>query len=222
MSGLTDDYGIDVPVISAGMAFVGLPRLAAAVSNAGGLGMLGASPLPPPHLLRMIRQTRSLTSRPFGVNLINTKGFPGGFVPFTTGLHVAICARQRVPVVWFHWDLPPRRRVERLHGAGTKVWMQVGSVDDANRAIELGVDVAIAQGTNAGGHSKGTELLGWRSPTFAKAHSGEERRTIPFKPAGVRALSALQPHPVRDVIRYRRFKPPAAPSLRLKRICPNY
>lgn len=157
--GIADDYGIDVPVIGAGMAFVALPRLAAAVSNAGGLGVLGASPLPPPHLARMLRQMRTLTRRPFGVNLINARGFPGSLVPFTTGIHVAICARERVPVVWFHWDLPPRRWIERLHRAGTRVWMQVGSVDEANRAIELGVDAVIAQGANAGGHSKATESL---------------------------------------------------------------
>ena len=168
-SRLAEDYEIDVPVISAGMAFVGLPRLAAAVSNAGGLGVLGASPLPPPHLLRMIKLTRTLTGRPFGVNLIHAKGFPGGHVPFTTRLHVAICARQRVPVVWFHWDLPPRRWIERLHGAGTRVWMQVGSVDDASRAIELGVDALIAQGTNAGGHSKGTEPLADLLPSVLAA-----------------------------------------------------
>lgn len=193
MSRLADDYGIDVPVIGAGMAFVGLPRLAAAVSNAGGLGVLGASPLPPPHLLRMIRQTRSLTSRPFGVNLINAKGFPGGFIPLTTGLHVAICARQRVPVVWFHWDLPPRRWVERLRRAGTKVWMQVGSVDDANRAIELGVDAVIAQGTNAGGHSKGTELLADLLPSVVAA-AGE----VPVLAAGGIATGKHVAHAIRE------------------------
>ena len=159
VSPFTDDYAIEVPIIGAGMAFVAGPRLAAAVSNAGGLGVLGASPLPPPHLARMIRQTRALTDRPFGVNLINAKGFPGRRVPFTTGLHVAICARQRVRVVWFHWDLPPRRWIERLHDVGTKVWMQVGSTGDADRAVELGVDAVIAQGTNAGGHSKASEPL---------------------------------------------------------------
>jgi NAD(P)H-dependent flavin oxidoreductase YrpB (nitropropane dioxygenase family) len=176
---LADDYGIDVPVIGAGMAFVAQPRLAAAVSNAGGFGVLGASPLPPPHLLRMIRQTRALTTRPFGVNLINAKGFPGKLIPFTTGLHVAICARQRVPVVWFHWDLPPRRWIERLHRAGTKVWMQVGSVDDAARAIDLGVDAVIAQGTNAGGHSKGSEPLADLLPRVVDAAG-----TVPVLAAG--------------------------------------
>jgi NAD(P)H-dependent flavin oxidoreductase YrpB (nitropropane dioxygenase family) len=169
---LAADYGIDVPLIGAGMAFVALPRLVAAVSNAGGLGVLGASPLPPPHLLRMIRQTRGLTSKPFGVNLINARGFPGRLVPFTTGLHVAICARQRVPVVWFHWDLPPRRWIERLHRAGSRVWMQVGSAGDAGRAIELGVDAVIAQGTNAGGHSKATESLTDLLPQVVAAARG--------------------------------------------------
>jgi nitronate monooxygenase len=138
---------------------VGLPSLAAAVSNAGGLGVLGASPEPPPRLLLLIRELRQRTSRPFAVNLINAHGFAGNLVPFTTDEHIEICAAQRVPVVWLHWDLPPVHWVKRLHSVGTKVWMQVGSDDDARRAVDLGVDAVIAQGTNAGGHSKATEPL---------------------------------------------------------------
>ena len=174
-----DDYGIETPFVSAGMAFVALAPLAAAVSNAGGLGVLGASPLPPPHLLRMIRGTRKLTARPFGVNLIVAKGFPGSLVPFTTALHVAICARERVPVVWFHWDLPPRSWIDRLRRARTKVWMQVGSAEDARAALELGVDAVIAQGANAGGHSKATQPLDELLPAVLDAV-----RTRPVLAAG--------------------------------------
>ncbi len=120
-----DDYGIETAFVSAGMAFVGTPPLAAAVSNGGGLGVIGASPEPPPRLQQLIQQTRKLTARPFAVNLINASGFAGGQVPFTTDLHVAVCATERVPVVWFHWDLPPRRWIEQLHSAGVRVWIQV-------------------------------------------------------------------------------------------------
>jgi NAD(P)H-dependent flavin oxidoreductase YrpB (nitropropane dioxygenase family) len=141
------------------MAFVGMPRLAAAVSNAGGMGVIGASPEPPPRLQQLIRDTRRLTARPFAVNLINAAGFPGNLVPFTTDLHVEICATERVPVVWFHWDLPPRRWIDRLHSVGTRVWVQVGSVADARSARDRGADAVIAQGSNCGGHSKGSQPL---------------------------------------------------------------
>ena len=89
-------------------------------------------------------------------------------------------------VVWFHWDLPPRRWVERLHRAGTRVWMQVGSADDASRAIELGVDAVIAQGTNAGGHSKGTEPLADLLPSVLAA-AGE----VPVLAAGGIATASM-------------------------------
>ncbi len=164
-----DAYGIETPFVAAGMAFVGMPRLAAAVSNAGGMGVLGASPEPPPRLQQLIRDTRKLTSRPFAVNLINASGFPGNLVPFTTDLHVAICATERVPVVWFHWDLPPRRWIDQLHAAGTRVWIQVGSVGDARAARDLGADAVIAQGANCGGHSKGSQPLTELLPAVVEA-----------------------------------------------------
>jgi enoyl-[acyl-carrier protein] reductase II len=151
------------------MAFVGTARLAAAVSNAGGMGVIGASPEPPPRLQQLIRDTRALTARPFAVNLINARGFPGNLVPFTTDLHVTVCATERVPVVWFHWDLPPRRWIDQLHNAGTRVWIQVGSVDAARAARDLGADAVIAQGTNAGGHGKATQPLSELLPAIVAA-----------------------------------------------------
>jgi enoyl-[acyl-carrier protein] reductase II len=167
--GFADAYGIETPFVAAGMAFVGTPRLAAAVSNAGGMGVIGASPEPPPRLQQLIRDTRKLTSRPFAVNLINAKGFPGNLVPFTTDLHVAICATERVPVVWFHWDLPPRRWIDQLRAAGTRVWIQVGSVADARSARDLGADAVIAQGSNCGGHSKASQSLAELLPAVVDA-----------------------------------------------------
>jgi nitronate monooxygenase len=67
---LTEQYGLEAPFVSAGMGFVAVPELVAAVSNAGGLGLLGAAPAPPPAMQAMIRATKSLTSRLFGVDLI--------------------------------------------------------------------------------------------------------------------------------------------------------
>jgi len=66
---VTKEYGLDVPFVGAGMALIALPPLVAAVSNAGGLGILGAGLVPPDGLRIMIRDIRSKTSRPFGVEL---------------------------------------------------------------------------------------------------------------------------------------------------------
>ena len=96
---LTDQYGLDVPFVCAGMGFVGMPPLVAAVSEAGGMGTLGASPMPPDAVRAMIGAIRSMTSRPFGVNFITR---------FTEDAHIDVCLEERVPVVNFHWDDPPK------------------------------------------------------------------------------------------------------------------
>jgi len=67
---LTERYGIELPFVSAGMGFVALPPLAAAVSNAGGLGQLATGAAPPEILRKLISATRTLTGRPFAVNFI--------------------------------------------------------------------------------------------------------------------------------------------------------
>ncbi|QRK09472.1 nitronate monooxygenase [Archangium violaceum] len=142
---MTQQYGLDVPIISAGMAFVAGPPLAAAVSNAGGMGTLGGAMLPPPALGAMVRATRALTSRSFGVDLIGD---------FVEDAHIEVLAEERVAVVVFFWALPRRAHVERLRSAGTRVWSQVGSVAEAREAAALGVDAIIAQGAEAGGHNR--------------------------------------------------------------------
>ena len=143
---LTEQYGLDVPFICAGMGFVGMPPLVAAVSNAGGMGTLGAAPMPPEAVRTMIRQIRSMTSRPFGVNFIT---------PFTEDGHIDVCLEERVPVVSFHWDDPPEAFISRLRAGGVKVWMQVGSTQMAREVVNLGIDAVIVQGSEAGGHVRG-------------------------------------------------------------------
>lgn len=144
---LTEEYGLEVPFISAGMAFIGMPPLVAAVSNAGGMGTLGASLLPPDGLRAMIRMIRSLTQRPFGVNFITQ---------FTTETHIDVCLEEQVPVVSFFWNDPPEALISRLHRGGAKAWMQVGSVQEAQQALSCGIDAIIVQGSEAGGHNRST------------------------------------------------------------------
>ena len=134
---------IEYPIIAApmGPALTG-PELVAAVSNAGGLGILQAQLAPPPLFRREIQRVRELTDKPFGVNLI---------LHFPVDELVAICVEERVPIVSFFWG-DPTPYVERVHAGGSKVFHQVGSVADAQRAVTANVDVIIAQGTEAGGH----------------------------------------------------------------------
>src|SRR5437899_8766414 len=95
---LTERYGISLPFVSAGMGFIALPPLAAAVSEAGGFGLLANGGAPPAVLREQIGAMRRLTSRPFGVNfIIETTSFG----PLTTEEHVQVCADERVPAVVF-------------------------------------------------------------------------------------------------------------------------
>jgi NAD(P)H-dependent flavin oxidoreductase YrpB (nitropropane dioxygenase family) len=137
---------IEHPIIAAPMGpdLTG-PELVAAVSNAGGLGILQAQLCPPPLFRQAIRRVRQLTGNPFGVNLI---------LHFPAEDHVAVCLEERVPVLSFFWG-DPTAYVGRAHAAGIKVFLQVGSVADARRAAAAGVDVVIAQGVEAGGHVAG-------------------------------------------------------------------
>ena len=126
-------------------------ELAAAVSNAGGLGMISFGGYAPPALRERIRKLRTLTSRPFGVNVL----LGGPHLPLPEAAFVDVCVEERVPVLSLFWG-DPGPYVERAHKAGIKVCDQVGSVSTAKRAQEAGVDFIIAQGVEAGGHIAGT------------------------------------------------------------------
>jgi nitronate monooxygenase len=143
---LCDMLGIEHPIIAAPMGpdMTG-PELVAAVSNAGGLGILQAQFCAPPVFREEIRRVRTLTGKPFGVNLL---------LHFPVEDQVAICLEERVPVLSFFWG-DPTPYVGRAHAAGVKVLHQVGSVADACRSAAAGVDVIIAQGVEAGGHVAG-------------------------------------------------------------------
>ena len=143
---------IEAPVISAPMGpeIAGV-ELAAAVSNAGGLGIISFGGYPPQALRERIRRLRTLTSRPFGVNIL----LEGPHMPVPEAAYVDACIDERVPVISFFWG-DPTPYVEKAHKVGIKVCDQVGSVAAAKRAQRAGVDFFIAQGVEAGGHISGT------------------------------------------------------------------
>jgi NAD(P)H-dependent flavin oxidoreductase YrpB (nitropropane dioxygenase family) len=147
---LCDLFGIDVPIFAAPMGFITGPELAAAVSNAGGLGIMSFSANPPPVLREQIRRLRSLTNRPFGVNVL----LNGPHLPFPIDAVVDVCLEEHVPVLSTFWG-DPTPYVARAHAAGVKVIDQVGSVAHAQRAAQVGVDAIVAQGVEAGGHIAG-------------------------------------------------------------------
>jgi NAD(P)H-dependent flavin oxidoreductase YrpB (nitropropane dioxygenase family) len=143
---LCERLDIELPIIQAPMGGVVGPVLASAVSNAGGLGMLSPWRADIDTVRRQIRETRALTSRPFGVNLN---------LEFPQEERLAACLDEGVPVTSFFWR-NPSALVARAKAGGATVLYTVGSAADAKRALNCGVDIVVAQGWEAGGHVRGT------------------------------------------------------------------
>lgn len=135
-----------MPIIQAAMGGATCPALAAGVSNAGGLGMLALSTADADDIRREIRETRALTRRPFGINLI---------LEWPEDEQLDVCLEEGVPIVSFFWG-DPARLVARAHDGGAVVLHSVGSADEARRAVDAGIDIVVAQGWEAGGHVRGT------------------------------------------------------------------
>lgn len=150
MSDLIDRLGTRLPIWNAGMGG-GLagPDLVAAVSNAGGFGVLGAGALPRDLVASLIARTREQISRPFGANII---------MPISDGTDIEACLEARVPVLVLFWG-DPQPLVADAHRRDMLVLSQVGSVDEAVAAADAGVDGVIVQGSEAGGHVKALESL---------------------------------------------------------------
>jgi nitronate monooxygenase len=139
---LTERLGIEIPIVQAPIGGASSPELVAAVSNAGGLGMLSITWREPDQLRELLQRTLSLTDRPCGVNLV-LEWDP------TEKLEIALAAG--VPVVSFFWG-DPAPYIERVHRAGGLVTFTVGSAAEAQWAVDAGVDIIVAQGWEAGGH----------------------------------------------------------------------
>ncbi|MEA2602332.1 MAG: nitronate monooxygenase [Acidobacteriota bacterium] len=154
---LTESFGLKHAFVGAGMGFVALPELVAAVSEAGGLGVLGVAPEPPPVFAERIGQIRALTSRPFGVDFFLAVSPTLG--PITVDGHIEIAAAARVDLVVFHFGVPTAAWVASLKSAGSQIWIQVPSVEQARAALAAGADGLVVQGKEAGGHNHSTTPL---------------------------------------------------------------
>jgi nitronate monooxygenase len=170
---LCDLLGIEQPVISAPIAGVSGVDLVAAVSGAGGFGVLGATvpfadPARAEEVRRQIRAVRERTDRPFGVGV--NPGFPD------SAEVLAVALEERVAAVTCSFA-DPGPMIAAAHAAGVKVLAQVQTIERAVRAAHLGADVIAAQGTDAGGH-------------------GGLNGTLAFVPAVVDAITPVAEIPV--------------------------
>ncbi|MBC8280090.1 MAG: nitronate monooxygenase [Chloroflexi bacterium] len=138
---LCDLLGIEIPIIQAGMSVLSSAELVAAVSNAGGLGSLGAWRRPPENLSQQLSLIRELTDKPFAVNFV---------VPEINEDSLNLALQAKPAVMSFALD-DPGENVRRAHDVGSLVVHQVTTVEQAYQAAERGVDVIIAQGSESGG-----------------------------------------------------------------------
>lgn len=135
--------GIEYPVIQGGMAWVATAELAAAVSNAGGLGLIAAGGAPVDIVREQIRKAKSLTDKPFGVNVMMMS-------PIVDDLMQMLLEEK--PAVVATGAGNPAKYIPSLKEAGIKVMPVVASVAVAKKMERSGADVIVAEGTEAGGH----------------------------------------------------------------------
>jgi nitronate monooxygenase len=139
---LCNVLNIELPIVQAPMGSAASPALVAAVSNAGGLGMLSVTWRSLDEIRSVIRETRRLTSRPFGVNLV---------LQWPQEDRLKVSLEEGVAVVSFFWG-DPSAYIAAVHTAGSLVMQTVGSAAEAKRVRDAGVDILVAQGWEAGGH----------------------------------------------------------------------
>jgi enoyl-[acyl-carrier protein] reductase II len=141
---ITDLFGIRYPVVQGGMIWCSGWKLASAVSNAGGLGLIGSGSMDPDLLTEHIRKCRAATDKPFGVNIPLLFGHSEAFIN--------ICIREKVPAV-FTSAGNPVKYTAMLQGNGIRVAHVVANTKGASKCREAGVDAIVAEGFEAGGHN---------------------------------------------------------------------
>jgi nitronate monooxygenase len=134
--------GCALPIVQAPIGSASTPALVAAVSEAGGLGVLAGSWRTPDQLRAAIEEIRGLTDLPFAVNLV---------LQWDQHERLAVCLEGGVPLISLFWG-DPAQYVEACHAAGARVLHTVAAAGEARRAVEAGVDCIVAQGVEAGGH----------------------------------------------------------------------
>jgi len=136
-------FGIEFPIIQGGMAHVGTAELVSAVSNAGGLGIIGCGYYQPDWVQQQIRATKQKTCKPFGINVPLTS-------PFVKGV-IEVILQEGVPIITTG-NGSPEPYISRFKQAGMKIMPVVASVHAAKHMETLGVDAIVAEGMESGGH----------------------------------------------------------------------
>lgn len=182
MNALLQRIGIELPIIQAPMAGVSTPEMAAAVSNAGALGSIAVGHVNVETARGMIRQVRSLTARPFNVNLFCHQPAVADSVKESKWIErltpefarfgarppeqlreiyasfvaddamLAMLLQERPPFVSFHFGLPPVLPIDALKSAGIFLLATATNLQEGKQIYEAGVDAIVAQGYEAGGH----------------------------------------------------------------------
>ena len=140
---ITELLGIEYPIIQGGMAWVAEYHLAAAVSNAGGLGLIGTASAPAEWVREQIREAKKLTDKPFGINIMMISPYAD---------EVAKVAVEEGVAVVTTGPGSPEKYVKMWKEAGIKVIPVVASVAMAKRMQRCGADALVTEGTEAGGH----------------------------------------------------------------------
>mgnify|MGYP001224206771 FL=1 len=172
---ITELFSIEHPIIPGGMHYVGLAELAAAVSNAGGLGIITALTQPTPeHLAAEIRRCREMTDKPFGVNLtflpaVKPPDYPGYVRAIIEGGVKIVETAGNNPQKW----LPP------LKEAGVKVIHKCTSIRHALKAQSIGVDALSIDGFECGGHPGEDDV-----PNFILLPRAADELKLPFVASG--------------------------------------
>jgi NAD(P)H-dependent flavin oxidoreductase YrpB (nitropropane dioxygenase family) len=172
---ITELFGIEHPIIQGGMHFVGFAELAAAVSNAGGLGIItGLTQRTPELLAKEIRRCRELTDKPFGVNLtflpvLTAPDYPGYIKAIIDGGVKAVETAGNNPQKW----------MPALHEAGIKVIHKCTSVRHSLKAEAIGCDAVSVDGFECGGHPGEDDV-----PNFILLPRAADELKIPFVASG--------------------------------------
>lgn len=167
---ITELFGIQYPVIAGGMVWCSGWRLAAAVSNAGGLGLLGAGSMHPETLIEHIDKMNAATDKPWGINI------PLMYPEIDRLIEIVI--EKGVKIV-FTSAGSPKKYTARFHEAGIKVAHVVSSSKFAKKCEEAGVDAVVAEGFEAGGHNGREETT-----TLALIPQVREAISLPLIAAG--------------------------------------
>ena len=172
---ITELFGIEAPIVQGGMHYVGLAEMAAAVSNAGGLGIItGLTQRTPADLLKEIRRCREMTDKPFGVNLtflpsINPPDYPGYVQAIIDGGVKIVETAGNNPAKW----------MPILKENGIKVIHKCTSVRHALKAESIGCDAISVDGFECGGHPGEDDV-----PNFILLPRAAETLTVPFVASG--------------------------------------